>query len=482
MRYEPVAKLASGGMGTVYVGLMRGAMGFRQLVALKQPHDHLAEEEEFRRAFVMEAKLASLVRHANVVDVRDIEVSGDVIQLVMDYVEGASLLQVLMKLASQPWRVRVSVGLRAFLDACAGLDAIHEVTDETGQWMKLVHYDVSPQNILVGLDGVSRVTDFGIAKSARLSEVATTTGMLKGKFGYMAPELLHGRDCDRRADVFAAGVVLWEILAGKRLFKGENEIDSALRTLNKPVPPVGTIEPELTNLFDAYVFTATDKVCERRYATMEQFARDVETVARAQNLLATHAEVGKFVEKAFGERIFELRSKVREHQERAGESIPTPATPSPAVDPAESSQSLTATELLKSSPATVTGEAKDRRWRVRGLVVGATVAIVVGAAFAVGVKMARRDPFIEPTVPAEEVRSTIASAPGSASPGQPASPLESAVPQASAASAPSTFTSQATPPRIDTRTVARPSAATRPTTHPAYPMHKPLPNPYASGP
>src|SRR5580700_8388156 len=109
MRYEPVAKLASGGMGTVYVGLMRGAMGFRQLVALKQPHDHLAEEEEFRRAFVMEAKLASLVRHANVVDVRDIEVSGDVIQLVMDYVEGASLLQVLMKLASQPWRLRVSV-------------------------------------------------------------------------------------------------------------------------------------------------------------------------------------------------------------------------------------------------------------------------------------------------------------------------------------------------------------------------------------
>jgi serine/threonine protein kinase len=311
-RYETVAKIASGGMATVYVGVMRGVLGFRQLVAIKRPHPHLSEDPSFRSSLLMEAKLASLVRHANVVDVRDVEVFGDSVQLVMDYVEGASLAQVMTILADKPWSTRAPIAVRMILDACAGLHAIHETADEAGQWLGLVHYDVSPQNILVGVDGVTRVTDFGIAKSARLSEAATAEGTLKGKFGYMAPELVRGRECDRRADVFSMGVVLWEGLAGKRLFRGDNDATSTLRTLSQPVPPLATIVPELEQTFDDAVTRATSKPVGGRFKSMHELAAAVERAAGPRGLVATNEEVARFIGDAFGARLEERRASVRE--------------------------------------------------------------------------------------------------------------------------------------------------------------------------
>jgi len=165
-RYELLFKLASGGMGSVFVGRARGALGFRQLVAIKLPHPHVLEDPNVRTVLVNEARVASSIRHANVASVRDVEVAGEQVLLVMDYVEGGALSELM---ASTKGAIDTRLSLRIVLDACAGLQAAHEATDDRGRALDVVHRDVSPQNILVGLDGLARVTDFGVAKCASAS-------------------------------------------------------------------------------------------------------------------------------------------------------------------------------------------------------------------------------------------------------------------------------------------------------------------------
>ena len=190
-RYELVTKIASGGMGTVYVGCLRGAAGFRRLVAIKRAHPHLLEDPRTREMLVAEARVASRIHHVNVVSVLDVEELEGEMLLVMDYVDGPSLAQ----LVTEGQRLRApippAVALRIVLDACAGLEATHAATDENGERLGLVHRDVSPHNILVGVDGVAKLTDFGIAKATR-DRSLTETGTLKGKIPYMAPEYLAG--------------------------------------------------------------------------------------------------------------------------------------------------------------------------------------------------------------------------------------------------------------------------------------------------
>ncbi|MBK6461822.1 MAG: protein kinase [Myxococcales bacterium] len=163
-RYATLLKLASGGMATVWIGTARGGMGFRQLVAIKKPHPHLLDRAELRAELLAEAALASSIRHVNVVDVRDVEVCDGAISLVMDYIEGASLSELLTSSLNGGPRITPAVAVRIALDALAGLHAAHELVDDRGKVVGLVHRDVSPQNILVGLDGVARVVDFGVAK------------------------------------------------------------------------------------------------------------------------------------------------------------------------------------------------------------------------------------------------------------------------------------------------------------------------------
>ena len=208
-RYDTILKIAAGGMATVYVGTVRGALGFRQLVALKKPHPHLLADDSYRSELIAEARLASMIHHANVVDVRDVEAEGDSIVLVMDYIEGASLGDLLVAASRAGKRVPTRVIVRIVLDALAGLGAAHDLVDERGRTVGLVHRDISPQNILVGVDGSTRVTDFGVAKFKRRNN-ESSDGSLKGKIAYMAPEYLRGEKIDRRFDIFATGVVLWE--------------------------------------------------------------------------------------------------------------------------------------------------------------------------------------------------------------------------------------------------------------------------------
>jgi serine/threonine-protein kinase len=309
-RYETILKLASGGMATVWIGNVRGALGFRQLVAIKKPHRHLLDDPTFKSELIAEARLASMISHANVVDVRDVEIDGDSISLVMDYIEGASLGDLIVAASRQEQRLAPRAAVRIVLDACAGLHAAHELQDERGRPVGLVHRDISPQNILVGSDGIARVADFGVAKFARKNMQSTSEGSLKGKLAYMAPEYVRGEPIDRRFDIFAMGVVLWEALLSKRLFRGQNEAETLQRLLELTPEPPSKYFPELAPLDDV-VACALSKKREDRFQNAAAMAAALDASASAAKLAGGHPEVAAALKSWVGPAIEERRSLVR---------------------------------------------------------------------------------------------------------------------------------------------------------------------------
>jgi serine/threonine-protein kinase len=447
-----VLKIASGGMATVFLGALQGELGFRQLVAIKRPHPHLLDDRGFREAWLREARLASGIHHANVVDVRDVEAVGDGIQLVMDYIEGASLGDLVAAQAVENTRMPRGVAVRVVLDACAGLHAAHEACDEDGRPMGLVHRDVSPQNILVGLDGVARVTDFGIAKCADAVEKATTQGILKGKAGYMAPEYVRGESVDRRADVFALGVVLWEALAGKRLFRGDNESDTLGRVLAANVSAVSEVDATLAPL-DAILSRALARDRENRTATAEDLAHELERAATAAGLLSTHADVGRFVRRVAGESLAERRRALRD----SPKSVPP---------------SLSALQQASETPTRQEPRPTPRR-RSRALIATAATIVVAGAAAAAFALGRSHTP---PTM-------TVAGSTLSAS--TPISPTPSAPPTAAGDSTAVAIApaSASIVPSVPSAPSAASSSKRAP--HPPRPTgtaHTPPPNPYPGNP
>jgi serine/threonine protein kinase len=311
-RYERLVKIASGGMATVFVGRLRGAMGFEQLVAIKRPHAHLLEAPDLKRSLLAEAKVASRIRHANVVAVRDIEGEGEAVVLVMDYVEGASLHELLYRARNADRHTTISAGLQVVQDLCAGLQAVHDLTDDEDRPLGLVHRDVSPQNVLVGLDGVSRLADFGIAKSLHAVDTSTREGTVKGKFSYMAPEYLQGVGLDHRADIFAVGVVLWEILTNQRLFDGAGHVDIIRQVLSAPIKTISEQVPELGTMFDDVVMRALARDPAERFEHASDLGDALAAAVRGTPYDSTQQDVARFVREQVGERLAERRRRVKE--------------------------------------------------------------------------------------------------------------------------------------------------------------------------
>jgi serine/threonine-protein kinase len=309
-RYELIEFIASGGMATVFLGRLRGPVGFTRLVAIKRAHVELTRDETFRRMIVTEARIASKLHHPNVVAIDDIEELGDELRLVMDYVEGAPLSDLTLA-AKLGQRLPARVVVRIILDACAGLHAAHTLTDDCGDALSLVHRDVTPHNILVGLDGTSRLADFGIAKTLR-STLATIAGGVKGKVGYMAPEYVQGAEPDARSDVFGLAVVLWEALTATKLFRADNDVETLRRIITQPAPRVTSRAPWLPHTFDDVLGPALEKSPGDRFQSARAFGAALEVAARWADLVATHAEVSSEVERHFGEALRRRRRVVRE--------------------------------------------------------------------------------------------------------------------------------------------------------------------------
>jgi serine/threonine-protein kinase len=316
-RYELLAKIAAGGMATVYVGRVKGAAGFWRLVAIKRAHPHLIEETEFRSMLIDEAQVASRIHHTNVVSVLDVEESGGELLLVMDYVDGSSLSHLVKCARERDWPVPAAVAIRIVLDASAGLQAAHDLTDEDGTPLGVVHRDVSPHNILIGTDGVARLADFGIAKVLQRGAEGTASGVLKGKLSYMAPEYVTEHVIDARSDVFGMGIVAWELLTGKPLFRGKNEVDTLSRISNMKILPISEARSNIGSDFDRVVARALERDRDQRFPKAGVFATELEEVAKRAGLLGSNADVARFLKECLGPELEARRNLLRGSTQRA---------------------------------------------------------------------------------------------------------------------------------------------------------------------
>jgi tRNA A-37 threonylcarbamoyl transferase component Bud32 len=279
--YAMHGAIAAGGMATVHVGRLLGPSGFTRRVAIKRLHPQLAENEEIASMFAAEARMSARVVHANVVPVLDVVSADKELLLVMEYVHGESLSRLLSHARKAGKPVPVAVVVTVLAEVLHGLHAAHEATGEDGAPLRLVHRDVSPQNVLVGADGVTRVVDFGIAKALGQGTI-TRDGPLRGKIPYMAPEQLLRRSIDRRVDVYAVGVVLWEALAGRRLFEGDDEPTLFGKVLEDPVPPPSRFNEAVGPELDDITLRAMDRDPDRRFPDARAMALALEEhVARA---------------------------------------------------------------------------------------------------------------------------------------------------------------------------------------------------------
>lgn len=271
-RYTIHDELASGGMATVHLGRLRGAAGFSRIVAIKRLRARLAQDRDFVAMFTDEARVASRIRHPGVVPTLDVVADGRELFLVMEYIHGETLAELLRAARARHQPVPPEILATIVLDALRGLHEAHEARNERGELLDVVHRDISPQNLLVGADGATRILDFGIAKAAGQLHT-TASGTLKGKLAYMPPEQLLHEPLDRRADLYALGVVFWEALTGQRLFSSRDLSD---RLLPDEIQPPSAVAEDLPPELDRVVLRAIQSDKGRRYSTAAEMARALE--------------------------------------------------------------------------------------------------------------------------------------------------------------------------------------------------------------
>lgn len=308
--YERIADIAGGGIGWVELVLRREG-SFERLYARKRLRAEHRSDPDVVAMFSDEARIAGLVRHPNVVSVLDVGEDVDGPFLVMEYVEGVPASAIVRRAKESGAPVPLQLAVRVAMEAALGLHAAHGLTSAAGEPLALVHRDVSPQNLLVGFDGVTRVTDFGIAKAFGQS-TRTQTGMLKGKLGYMAPEQLRFEEIDRRADLFALGVVLYELLAGERLYRNVDGHDGLRRILHEPPPDLGEVRtdapPELVEL----VFSMLAKDPAQRPATALAVVRVLEGVLDDAIAAEGRLDVAEHMRATFAAEVEQARAQARQ--------------------------------------------------------------------------------------------------------------------------------------------------------------------------
>lgn len=339
--YRLCLELASGGMATVYLAYNDGAgSAAARFAAVKLVHPHLAADGAFAEMFADEAEIASRIRHPNVCGVYDFEVSDGRSYIAMEYLLGESAGALWRKLArsraADPKR-NARLVAKALADACEGLHAAHELTDNQGEPLDVVHRDVSPGNVIVTFDGVTKVVDFGVAAAARKRH-RTETGMLKGKLGYIAPESLRGQKADRRCDVWGVGVVAWELVTGQRLFRAASEVDTLRAVMDKTIPRPSEVRPELPSEIDDVIMLALQRDPDDRYETARDLGRDLARVASGSDVI-TAADLGEWLEQLFPgakerrAQLLDIAAQIargeRDHapvEQREPEREPTPPT------------------------------------------------------------------------------------------------------------------------------------------------------------
>lgn len=410
--YQLLLEIGSGGMAKVFLGRAAGAGGFERMVAVKVCHEHLTKDVEFRAMFLDEARLAARIHHPNVVPTLDVGESAE-LYLVMEYVEGERLAELasLQKKRSRPFPIPVA--LRIVVDALAGLHAAHETQNSEGEKLGIVHRDAGAHNIIVGTDGIARISDFGIAKA--VSQSATTReGHVKGKLGYMPPEYLHARQVGPFTDVYAVGVVLWELLAGERLFHGETEGQTVAAVMRGEVPSLASRRDDVPEELDGAVLRAVDRDPSSRFASAALFAEALEA---SGSPMATTRETAAFVKELLAEHLAERRRAIREAERRATAGAQTGTGASAASAAGE----IPAPAEGGAAEPADTAITAPRRWLTRAALGAPLIAILAVVLWRL--MMAGEAPAAQTAQPEPAAGPAVAAAVGS-TPGEDTPPMD----------------------------------------------------------
>lgn len=391
-RYVLYDEIASGGMAAVHMGRLIGPVGFSRVVAVKRSHAAYAKDPGFVAMMLDEARLASRVRHPNVVPILDVVASESELLLVMEYVQGETLARLLRAAKRAGESMAPDVAAAIVIDILRGLHAAHEARGAGGEPLGIVHRDVSPQNILVATDGSARLLDFGVAKAISRSQ-NTDDGQLKGKLGYISPEQISGKGVDRRVDVFAAAIVAWECVAGRRLFVADDMVATLARVMEADVPSLRAEGCDIPEALEKAIVRGLELEPDARFQTAEDMAREIEAALRP----ASRERVSAWVQHLAGEalaRRLEIMRRIETGEADSGVvQVPVGISPDqsgkvptlrasvggvvPSADDPGTSATMATQSIMPAEP-------DSRGWRKGAVVLLALLAlgaIVVGAWF-----------------------------------------------------------------------------------------------------
>lgn len=306
-RYELLMPIAKGGMAMVWAARLKGTRGFQKLVAIKTMLPAMIDDPSFEKMFLDEASLASQVRHPHVVEILDLGEQDRILYLVMEWVDGEPL-NVIMHYASKRGGIPQAIAVAIMLQALRGLHAAHELRDDNGALVGLVHRDVTPQNVLVSYDGVVKLVDFGVAKATSRLSAETEAGQLKGKIAYMSPEQLKGEPIDRRTDIFAVGILLYMLTTGSHPFKGDEQAETVQNiTSANPAKPPHELVHGYNPALETVVMQAIAKEPAKRFASANDMFKALRGVVQA----ATDDEVAEFIKSLMADRLEKRRNAIR---------------------------------------------------------------------------------------------------------------------------------------------------------------------------
>lgn len=379
--YFLTRKIATGGMAELFRARKVGAAGFEKLVVIKRLLPHLAADQELRDMFLDEARLASQLSHPNIAQVYDLgealatdpgRPQGETTYFIaMEYVSGKSLAEVIRRGQDTGRPLSVQHAVRIVAHAAAALAYAHDKRDAAGQPLGLVHRDVSPQNILISYEGEVKLVDFGIAK-ALSSSTTTRPGTLKGKFAYMAPEQARGESVDRRADIYALGIVMWEALTGRRLFAGDSEAVILGKVLEPKVEAPSSVNSQVPRELDAICLKALAPAREDRYQTAQEMNDALEAWLHSLPTYPSSYSLRNYMLELFGPEVEEEAHQVQEEQEavRAALAQQGGEGAGPTAEAEPTTQAAEATQVFTPPPAEAeTKGGKGKLWAVVGLVV-----------------------------------------------------------------------------------------------------------------
>jgi serine/threonine protein kinase len=409
--YQLLLEVGVGGMGRVWAARRARGLPSTQLVALKTGLGEVGGSPEFERLFLDEARIASQIEHPNACAVHELGRDKGLLYLVMEWCDGATLRDIVDGLPDH--RLEYEVAARVIADVCAGLHAAHELTDEDGAPLNVVHRDVSPQNVLVWTAGHVKVADFGVAKARGQLHRPTETGEVKGKLSYMAPEQVTSSNIDRRADIFGIGCLLYESTVGKRPYQGGDALATLYQLLERETVKPSEIDPDYPPALERIVMKALEREPDDRYATAAEMGRALASWLASRRAIVSGQQIATVVADSVGERVATRKRLITDTIERLDSDQPLTTSVPPAPD-TETNEPTVKPVIPDESRSLTLPEAARSRRSDRGIITwlaaGAAALVLVVIVLALGLD---RSPEPESTAPASS---------------EPAPPIESSSP------------------------------------------------------